>query len=225
VGLRTSWLSREIFAFGAFAGCATLYAAAVWLLPGHAWLPVLAGAVVVTGLAGVGCSIMIYSVIRRAYWSIASTSLRFLGTTALLGLAVIINVVLLTSGDPRGLLQSYAGTLLQALALVTIGKLVIEAAPLRSLRDRQQTPLKRTALLMTGALWPVVQWRYAIGLLGGVLCPLLMLAEASSGGSPQSLATVVAPIALVACLVGELFERYLFFTAVVANRMPGGMRA
>jgi hypothetical protein len=78
---------------------------------------------------------------------------------------------------------------------------------------------------MTGALRPVVQWRYAIGLLGGVLCPLLLLAEESSGGSPQSLATVVAPIALVACLVGELFERYLFFTAVVANRMPGGMRA
>ena len=225
VGLRTSWLSREIFAFGAFAGCATSYAGAVWLLPEQPWLPVLAGAVVVTGLAGVGCSIMIYSVIRRAYWSIASTSLRFLGTTALLGLAVIINVVLLTSGDPRALLQSYAGTLLQALALVTIGKLVIEAAPLRSLRDRQQTPLKRTALLMTGALRPVVQWRYAFGLLGGVLCPLLMLSEASSGGSPQSLAGVVAPIALVACLAGELFERYLFFTAVVANRMPGGMRA
>ena len=75
LGLRTSWMSREILAFGAFAGCAALYAAFTWreaifgLL--HIPMPsgplfseaterVLGGVVVASGLAGVFCSVMIY---------------------------------------------------------------------------------------------------------------------------------------------------------------------
>src|SRR5262252_5640929 len=72
IGLRTSWLSREILAFGAFAGAAAAYAAWVWRGPllGALHLPPLPGwlgtkgasdalgtAVVFSGLAGVGCSV------------------------------------------------------------------------------------------------------------------------------------------------------------------------
>ena len=40
-----------------------------------------------------------------------------------------------------------------------------------------------------------------------------------SGSGTLTLLTVLI---FAACLVGELAERYLFFTAVVRDRMPGG---
>ena len=84
LGLRTSWMSREILAFGAFAGCAALYAAFTWreAIFGLLHLPmpsgalfsaaterVLGGVVVASGLAGVFCSVMIYVKTAREWWS------------------------------------------------------------------------------------------------------------------------------------------------------------
>jgi hypothetical protein len=35
--------------------------------------------------------------------------------------------------------------------------------------------------------------------------------------------TVTVGMLFVACLAGEVLERYLFFTAVAAPKMPGGL--
>ncbi|MEZ6126846.1 MAG: hypothetical protein R3C49_27330 [Planctomycetaceae bacterium] len=61
MGLRHSWLSREIIAFGLFAATASAYAALVWwnLLP-VASLRLAGQAVVATGTLGLFCSAMIY---------------------------------------------------------------------------------------------------------------------------------------------------------------------
>ena len=50
IGLRHSWLSREIVAFGAFAGAASLFAGVCWMNPFSLLTPVLGGIVAVTGL-------------------------------------------------------------------------------------------------------------------------------------------------------------------------------
>ena len=82
LGIRTSWLSREILAFGAFAGVAAVYAAALWqaehapVVTAMTWLPEVAArslpylgpVVAVTGLAGVFCSVMVYAVTGRRWW-------------------------------------------------------------------------------------------------------------------------------------------------------------
>ncbi len=78
LGLRTSWMSREILAFGIFAAMAFAATALCWLVPGSSYaLTGLVGAAV-TGLAAVFTSVMIYADTRRAYWALPLTALRFL---------------------------------------------------------------------------------------------------------------------------------------------------
>ncbi|HEX8371522.1 MAG TPA: DmsC/YnfH family molybdoenzyme membrane anchor subunit [Chthoniobacterales bacterium] len=97
LGWRKSWMSREIMAFSAFAGVAAALTASgyVTLLPvpdvvkelvPHV-VPFLLGATIVSGLAAVFTSCMIYVDTRRAFWSMPTTSLKFYGTAIGLGLA------------------------------------------------------------------------------------------------------------------------------------------
>ena len=117
IGLRTSWLSREILAFGAFAGAAAAYAAHVWsgpllaklhLPPLPGWLGTTAasdalGALVVgSGIAGVGCSVMLYVKTAREWWSGARTAFRFYATAAVLGLATTLVTLLAFGCGPGG---------------------------------------------------------------------------------------------------------------------------
>ena len=85
LGLRTSWMSREILAFGLFAGAAFAAGALCWILPGS---PLALAGVAATGAMGliaVFTSVMIYVDTRRAYWSLPLTAARFYGATILLG--------------------------------------------------------------------------------------------------------------------------------------------
>jgi Fe-S-cluster-containing dehydrogenase component len=77
IGLRHSWLSREVVAFGAFTGLAV--PAARW--PGL-YLPTAAA-----GLVGVWCSVMIYAVTGR--WRPARIVASFTRTTAVGALAAL----------------------------------------------------------------------------------------------------------------------------------------
>ncbi|HEX5446742.1 MAG TPA: hypothetical protein VFW87_23190, partial [Pirellulales bacterium] len=83
-------------------------------------------------------------------------------------------------------------------------------------------PLKRTALLMVGELKSVTQGRFALGLFGGVLLPLAMAGGlGATHDADTRLALAVHALIVAALLMGELMERFLFFTAVVAPKMPG----
>jgi Fe-S-cluster-containing dehydrogenase component/DMSO reductase anchor subunit len=87
IGLRHSWLSREVVAFGAFTGLAGPYALALWL--GRP-MPVLGAAVAVSGVVGVGCSVMIYAVTRRPAWRAPVVAWQFARTSAVCGLATVL---------------------------------------------------------------------------------------------------------------------------------------
>lgn len=76
LGLRTSWLSREILLFGAYLPLLGLAA-----LASPAFFVPLAALV---GVAGVGSSVMIYAVTPRRYWRLPWTLARF-GSTVLVG--------------------------------------------------------------------------------------------------------------------------------------------
>jgi DMSO reductase anchor subunit len=81
LGLKTSWLSREILVFSAAAPLALL----ALVLPDSLTVRLL---LTVTGLLGVLCSAMIYIDTRRRFWAAPNTLVRFLGTTTLGALAV-----------------------------------------------------------------------------------------------------------------------------------------
>jgi Fe-S-cluster-containing dehydrogenase component/DMSO reductase anchor subunit len=206
LGLRRSWLSREAVVFGAWFVLATLYTLVRlgWMPPvAHPFRAALATATATLGMCGLFCSVMIYADTRRAFWRFAHTAPRFFGSALILGLASALTA----AGAP-----SWLGF---ALAAATAGKLLFEARALDPLNgDRDTiTPARQTALLLSGPLRPVNELRAATALLGGVFLPLML-------GLRMAPAGVAWPV-LALSLVGELAERYLFFRAVDAPKMPG----
>jgi Fe-S-cluster-containing dehydrogenase component len=101
IGLRTSWLSREILAFGLFAGFAAAYGVDSWLrlaglglaLPGAPG--VLQVSAALSGLIGVFCSVMIYADTRRPFWNLPLTGFKFFMTGVVLGIPMVLLVSLL----------------------------------------------------------------------------------------------------------------------------------
>jgi formate dehydrogenase iron-sulfur subunit len=234
IGLRTSWLSREILAFGIFAGSASVYAATacgpyVGIEVPPALQRGLGVAAALSGLAGVLCSVMVYVDTRRVFWKAALTGPKFIATAWVLGLPAALLISLagaalsspLTIGD---VMLHYGRSLCGLLMAIAAAKLVLEGAVFASLRHKQHTPLKRTALLMSGELGTVTLTRFFLGAAGGLLLPGVLLLEsaitAGHGYSPMFVGLVVL-VMLAVLSAGELLERYLFFKAVVAPKMPG----
>ena len=234
LGLTTSWLSREIVAFGAFASLAVLYAGSVWMSDATApatrsMQTALGTAVVLAGLSGIFCSIMIYHCTRRRLWNGAATTTRFLLTTIVLGLATAlfttaIGAAFSSAAGTAAVASGFAEIVFPGLIVAVACKLAFEASLFIHLRSKQHTPMKRSALLMTGDLATAAKWRIALGVVGGILMPAFWIWQVRQTASASIFSHVLLTGQFAALLAGELLERYLFFTAVVAPRMPGGLR-
>ena len=113
-------------------------------------------------------------------------------------------------------MKTAACTVALLLALATSLKLAFEAralAPIREEDDGLNLPARQTARLLIGPLRWANEVRVFSAFLGGILLPFML----ASGAMPA----VGAWLALGLCLLGELAERYLFFRAVDAPKMPG----
>jgi Fe-S-cluster-containing dehydrogenase component/DMSO reductase anchor subunit len=231
LGLRHSWLSREIVAFGGFAGAACLFAAvAQQSVISTRLLHALGGAVALLGAAGVFCSIMIYVFTQREFWSFGQTATKFVLTSAVLGIAATWITLWLIgtdsrSGPSRELMDRAGRDLARALIVAAGMKLAFEAIFLRHLLGNRHAPLKRSARLMTGALSNPMLARFMCGALGGIVMPLLLLQPFDGAdGDGRVRQGAIVGLLFVACLAGEMLERYVFFAAVAAPRMPGALR-
>jgi len=236
IGLRTSWMSREIIAFGAFVKLGAIYALSFWKpewfialgVPDRLsmTMPEIQRALSLTtsavGFIAMCCSVMLYVVTGRKWWSGTSTSIKFFGTTALLGLGTIAWATCLSAKFDSGQALSTAfHQLLSWFVFVAVLKMLFEASMFRHLWDKQQGDLKRTAILMSRALKEVTTWRFILGLLGGVAIPGALLLAGSQASATST--HVAFTFALLFAVAGELLERTLFFTAVSAPRMPGSV--
>jgi Fe-S-cluster-containing dehydrogenase component/DMSO reductase anchor subunit len=242
LGLRHSWLSREIVAFGAFAAAATIYSLALFVTrPAAAagaeggtiapWTMWLGWIVVLTGVIAVFCSTMIYVFTQRECWSFLRVGARFVFTCAILGVAAIwLSVMVSTLWSPSpalfALAQECGRTLCRTVVSLVAAKLTFEAAVFRHVWSRKMTPLRRSALLMTRELSNFALARFALGLLGGIILPLMLASETASlsDGHGRVQFVVMTGLLFAACLAGELLERFLFFAACAAPQMPGGIR-
>lgn len=236
LGLRTSWLSREILAFGLFAVCALLYAASVWMAKDQPTLVPLADGfglmTALSGVVGVFCSVMIYVKTQRPFWSGHRTGSMFFLSSAVLGLPIALLVSLAacywsTELTSYAIMRNYGQTLCRWLMMVVAIKLGLECSVLVWLRQRRFTPLKRTALLLTGELSMINLLRYFFGIMGGLLLPLVLLSSKATvvgGEGYQPLFVGIVVLLIVGLLLlGEMIERYLFFAASVAPKMPGAL--
>ena len=231
VGLKHSWLSREILAFGIFAGLACLYAFSSWSgsisIRQGTWL---GWSVAASGGLGVFCSTMIYVFTRRDFWNFPRTATRFVLTSIVLGIAASwLSILLLSqfgeSSKADELTRQAGGLLARGLMLVMAVKLGFEAAVFRHLLARQNTSLQRSARLMIDELSNCSIARFACGFLGGIAMTgfLVSRGEDPGDGLGDPTLLVCGSMLFVACLAGELLERFLFFAAVAPRRMPGSL--
>jgi DMSO reductase anchor subunit len=232
LGLRTSWMSREILVFSIFAGasataavaCAlhspALYALAAKLAPFplkslRDAAPLLAGGSALTALAAVFCSGMIYVDTHRPAWSLSATFAKFYGTTALLGTAAAaVIAALLDKFAPA--LQPFATGLIITAAIVATLHLASEAGGFFFALINDDAPTHRSARTAWSLLRPHVEARGALLTLG---IAFLLAALFSDITAPF----ITVPVAFLALFGSALLERYCFFTACDAPRMPGGI--
>ena len=195
LGWRKSWLSREAMVFGGWFPLASTA-----LLFSDAILPA-----VIVGCTGLFCSVMIYVDTHRQFWRMAQTGPRFLaGVMSLAGAAV------------------YATRLETKIALIALGvgtaiKLICDARVMRPLDQADEedplTPELHSARLLNGPLRVVFGGRITLALVTAIGLPLLIAA----GKLPAAAMWAV----FAGTVLSELTERYLFFRAVDAPKMPG----
>ncbi|MDP0501512.1 MAG: DmsC/YnfH family molybdoenzyme membrane anchor subunit [Verrucomicrobiota bacterium JB022] len=194
LGLRRSWLSREIVLFGGYAPAFFSLVAVhhfLFALPLPVW-----GGLTLLGWLAVGSSMMIYHDTHRRFWHWPRTSLRFFGVAA----TATLSGLSLATGPLWGL--AAAG------ALAT--KLFLEFRPLWA---------KGTSSVSTRLMrGPLRRWTLARAAWGGGAIAAWLASVAL--GLP-----LLAGLAGLLFLVGEFCERVLFFKAVDAPKMPGGMTA
>ncbi len=226
LGITHSWLSREIVAFGAFAGLATLYAVALLLDVPREVALVLGGLVASSGVGGVLCSVMVYVVTGRTWWRGATVAPKFLLTGVICGLSAVLFTTsasshLLTDAIATSVTVSIVRPLAMALMGSVAVKLAWEASLFRHLRAGTVTDLKRTAMLMSRDLGRSTWWRFLTGVMGGLALPAIILAISAAPTPPTAMCSLIAGVSLLVVVAGELIERSQFFSALVSPRMPG----
>jgi formate dehydrogenase iron-sulfur subunit len=227
IGIRHSWLSREVLAFGLFGGLATVEVALEFVGPDawgmtHGFRAGLLGMVVFLGAAGVACSVLVYHVVRRPFWRASLGGVKFGGTAIVLGLATALAGNGMAAVFHAGGQPTEWAFLTAAIGLIaaSCAKLWFEAWTVRGFASSALPALRGTALLLSGSLERAAVIRCLLGVLGGMLLPLLAVVLMATAGAAVGAAAAV--LALAASIAGEMAERYLFFSAVVRPKMAGG---
>src|SRR5688572_15549822 len=205
IGVRRSWLSREIVALNALAFGVLLHLA-VEVLPVLSSKGYHAAVLAFCSLAGAAAllsSIMVYVDTPRVFWNAKQTVPRFLGTTLLLG----------TAGTA---MFSNESLLFAATTFFAIAKFVSEITIFNKLSAPNDDPLGRSARLMSAVLKPITAFRFATLLGSGVIL-------AQYGFVQDTASAWIAPAIFGTLLLSELAERSLFFRAVAQPKMPGGV--
>jgi Fe-S-cluster-containing dehydrogenase component/DMSO reductase anchor subunit len=208
VGLRTSWMSREILAFGTVSAASMLSLALPEVWPGWVlWSKALKYSTVSGSVVAVWTSVMIYADTRRPGWERWRVALGFLGGGLLLGISGVGLLALL-----RG--ENMFGERLGMAAVVWRGALLAaEEWDLRRCRARGGE--LATVVAFRTAVTPAARW-VLLGLNVG--CSVLGVFGLLAGEGMVSL--TCATVSFAGTLVAELLRRWLFFVGTPAPQMP-----
>ena len=232
LGLRTSWMSREIVVLGAFAGALGALVVGAWVdaaslgdasvlgrLSSLARLP-LAWSTALVGALGLFCSAQIYGATRRPFWTLGRTSLRFAGSAVWAGVAAV--QVGLAAGAVTAAGSPTAAQAALALSLIGITALrgSLESGALLEARTRASVrALDRSRRLLQGPLRGTASARRVTLAVAGFGGPLLLLFGLAAGSGGVVLAVAAATFALG--IFSDVLERRLFFQAEAMPSMPG----
>jgi formate dehydrogenase iron-sulfur subunit len=220
LGIRRSWMSREIVAFGGFFGLTLAMTLLAWLPSGsslfdapvqQSLLAQMTRITAAMGLLGIACSAMIYIDTQRPCWGWSQVAPKFFGTvivTGLFGGALLLAVHQELLALSRNLLD--AG--LVAFLLLVVGELGMSLYALHAKRQ----PLRASNKILWFRLPHLSYLRVAIAALTAAFS---LLANRLPAGF-QFWLTLVVCVLSAGWILGE---RYGFFVAAVAPRMPGGV--
>ncbi len=218
---KTSWLSREAIALGAFASVAGL----VWLLyllDFNGFFKLLVEAIGVgLGVYGIYAQSMIYRIKARPAWNRESTTKRFFGS-GYVGF-LLISLALLASSGANGAVVLLSVTLLAGALQHLIINDEVNFYKYLSKENPLYYQLNRTKTLLDERFKKVKTARVHSLRLFGVALPLLAIVFAASGQS--GLALFVVTIATIGAFASEIMGRYLFYTTVVPLGLAGNFFA
>jgi Fe-S-cluster-containing dehydrogenase component/DMSO reductase anchor subunit len=218
---RTSWLSREAIALGAFTGLASLVALMYFLnIKGFALLFVEA-ITLGLGIFGIYAQSMIYRVRARPAWNRKSTTKRFFGSSYI-GF-ILISLLLLLNGGTNGVMVLLSVSLLAGMLQVLV---VYEEVLFYRHLDKESDlyyQLNRTRILLIEHFGKVKKVRLYSLLTFALGFPLLAILFTASGLTTLAIVTLV--IASLGALVSELSGRYLFYRTVVPLGLAGNFFA
>ena len=219
--IKTSWLSREALALGAYAGGVTLLVIASLLgLPTFIKFLLSIG-VVALGVYGIYAQSMIYRIKARPSWDRKSTTLRFLGA-GYLGF-LLVGFVLALNSQMQNLLAILAPTLMIALYQM---HLIYEEMVFYKYLDKEHPlyyQLSRTKKLLEENFGTLKKVRlYSLGIFA-IAIPLLVIVFASSNF--DGFATFLLFVSLFGSIASELLGRYLFYVTVVPLGLAGNFFA
>ena len=230
LGLRTSWLSREAVVLGKYMG---LLAVATGLLllplvrsfvpesitaliPGWA-APVTLGVAIGVGLVGLYCSAMIYIATQRRLWRRSRTAIRFFGSGLVTGSAFA--AAAMQFGQAPSAVTWACVLICVLLALLKLGwEWRVHLGPPQSADESFDA---RSRKLVRTSLNPLRKARIMLAFLSlSIIVPAAFWTLASSPAPSGVLLTVAATCLLAA----DYFERLLYFSSVVYERMPGVLK-
>jgi DMSO reductase anchor subunit len=217
LGWRRSWMSKEIIAFSILSLAATILLAATFLAPQARGLPAVAMSTAMLGFLAVFCSAMIYVDTRRPFWSASRTFTQFFGTVALLGAGTGAVICPRFGGETIPALANHAVLWVLSPLVLQTTLLGCEAWRLVHSLSNPADPAHRSSMILYRRLGWVIGLRLALWFA----MVLLALPSLNRGESHAALAMA----ALLLLFVSQLLERYGFFTAASAPRMPGGSPA
>ena len=219
--LKTSWLSREAAALGAYTGLMTLVAAMYFFnIRGFA-LVALEALTAALGIYGIYAQSMIYRIKARPAWNRKSTTRRFFGS-GYVGF-LLIAAALLATGGTKGATVLLSVTLLAGMAQVLV--IFEEVMFYRHLdkADPLYYQLNRTRILLQKHYGNIKKLRLYSLVAFGVVLPLFAILF--SAASLEGLALFTLIVATLGAFASEIAGRYLFYRTVVPLGLAGNFFA
>ncbi|HQR73334.1 MAG TPA: dimethyl sulfoxide reductase anchor subunit [Sulfurovum sp.] len=218
---RTSWLSREAIALGAFTGLVSMVALLYYLQKTGVGLLLLEAVTLAVGIYGIYAQSMIYRIKARPSWDRSSTNKKFFGT-GYVGFLLITSVLLAYNGT-QGAMVLLAITLLAGMAQTFV---IFEEMMFYQNLDKED-PLyyqyNRSRILLQEHFTTVKKLRvYSLAIFALAL-PLLALLFTASGLVGWAMISVL--LATLGAFVSELSGRYLFYRTVVPLGLAGNFFA
>ncbi len=211
--LKTSWLSREAAALGAFAGLMSINVALYFFDINTPVRLAFELFTLMVGIYGIHAQAMIYRIPARPSWDRTSTNQKFF-TTAYSGL-FLISLALIISGSTDS-----ATPLLSSAMILSVIHGFFTLGAYNELKSSPTPQLQKTLRLYRERFANIHLLRWTTLGLGALALPLLATLFIASDLTLEAITALA--IGFVLLVSSELMDRFLFYTTTVPLQMAGG---